>query len=255
LNPLTGTLDPLGALQLRLTWCGSPVPVRPIVTVEFVEELLLTVSVPLAEPVAVGSNVSVTLSAWPGFSVAGRLTADAENPPPETATELTVTGAVPVEDSVTVCVVALFTTTAPNAILLAFTLKVGVAAFNCSDTVRDELPDPAVSVTDCAVVTADTLAVKDALVEDAGTVMEGGTVTAPSLLTRLTLRPPVGAEPDRLTVHESESEPVIDVLPQLTPLTVGATEVPVPLRFTGEVDALLETVSWPLMELALFGAN
>lgn len=117
-------------------------------TVEFVDELLVTVSVPLAEPVAVGSNVSVTLSALPGLSVAGRFTAEAEKPLPDTVTAFTVTGAVPVEDSVTVCVVALFTTTAPNAMLLAFTLKVGVAAFNCNDTVRDVLPDPAVSVTD-----------------------------------------------------------------------------------------------------------
>lgn len=125
-----------------------PVPLSPIVTVEFVDELLVTVSVPLAEPVAVGSNVSVILSALPGLSVAGRFTAEAEKPLPDTVTAFTVTGAVPVEDSVTVCVVALFTTTAPNAMLLAFTLKVGVAAFNCNDTVRDVLPDPAVSVTD-----------------------------------------------------------------------------------------------------------
>ena len=187
--------------------------------------------------------------------MAGRFTAEAEKPLPDTATELTVTGAVPVDDSVTVCVVALFTTTAPNAMLLAFTVKAGVAPFNCNETVRDVLPDPAVSVTACAVDTADTLAVKDALVEDAATVTDPGTVTEPLLLARLTPRPPEGAEPDRVTEHESDRAPVMEVLPQLIELTVGATEVPAPLRLTGEVVALLEIVNCPVMELALLGAN
>lgn len=223
--------------------------------VAFEDELLAIVTVPLAEPVAVGSNVNVRLSAWPGFRVAGRFTEDAENPLPVTAIEVTVTAAVPVEVSVTVCVVALLITTAPKEILLAFTVKAGVAAFSCNETVFDVLPDPAVSVTDCAVVTADTFAVKEAVVDEAGTVTEAGTATELLLLARLTLRPPLGAEPDRLTVHESDSAPVMEVLPQLTALTVGATDVPVPLKLTGDVDALLEIVNCPEAELALVGAN
>jgi hypothetical protein len=43
---------------------------------------------------------------------------------------LMVSAAVPLEVRVTVCVVELFTTTAPNEILLAFTLNAGVAAFS-----------------------------------------------------------------------------------------------------------------------------
>ena len=101
--------------------------------VEFVEELLLTVNCPVAAPAAVGSKVSVTLMAWPGFSVAGRLTGEAAKPLPVTATEFTVTGAVPVEVSVSVWVVALLTTTAPNAMLPVFRVRAGVAAFNCSE--------------------------------------------------------------------------------------------------------------------------
>jgi hypothetical protein len=96
----------------------------------------------------VGSNVNVTPSAWPGLSVAGRFTADKENPLPVTDIEFTVTAAVPVDDRVNVCVVALFTTMAPNEMLLAFTLSFGVAALSCSDTLRDVLPVAAVSATD-----------------------------------------------------------------------------------------------------------
>jgi hypothetical protein len=54
-------------------------------------------------------------------------------------------------------------------------------------------------------------------------------------------------------VHESDWEPVIDVLPHEIPLTVGAVDVPVPLRLTLAVDALLEMLSWPVTELAVVG--
>lgn len=77
-----------------------------------------------------GLNVRVRLSVWPGLSFAGRLTEDVENPLPETETELTVTAAVPLEVSVTVCVVEWFTTIEPNEMLPAFTVRAGVAAFS-----------------------------------------------------------------------------------------------------------------------------
>jgi hypothetical protein len=115
------------------------------------------------------------------------------------------------------------------------------------------LPVVAVRVADCAVVTAATLAVNPAELAVAGTVTELGTVTEPLLLERATVRPPVGAEPDSVTVHESDWEPVIDVLPHEIPLTVGAVDVPVPLRLTLAVDALLEMLSWPVTELAVVG--
>jgi hypothetical protein len=81
-------------------------------------------------PTVVGLKVSVRLSAWPGLSFAGRLTDDVENPVPDTEIVLIVSAAVPVEVRVTVWVVELFTTTAPNEILFAFTLSAGVAAFS-----------------------------------------------------------------------------------------------------------------------------
>ena len=91
-----------GALQLRSTWCGSPVPLNATVMVEFIDALLVTVNWPVADPRTVGLNVKVSDIVWPGLSFAGRLTAETEKPLPETATEFTVTAAVPVDVSVTV---------------------------------------------------------------------------------------------------------------------------------------------------------
>jgi len=117
------------------------------------------------------------------------------------------------------------------------------------------LPVVAVSDTDCALLTEATLAVNAALVAVAGMVTELGTVTMPLLLARLTLTPPVGAEPDKLTEHESASAPVIDVLLHCTPLTVGFTAMPVPLTLTVEDGALLEIVNCPVTEFAVVGSN
>ena len=177
------------------------------------------------------------------MSVAGRLRGEIEKPLPLTITEFTVTAAVPDEVRVTVCVVALLTTMAPNEMLLAFRLRTGFAAFSCRDADFDVLPAVAIKVTVCAVATAVMLAENDALVAVAGTVIEAGTVTALLLLVTETLTPPVGAEPDRLTVQVSVSEPVMEALLQVKPLTVGATVVPVPLRLTVAVGALLAMVS------------
>ncbi|MGA8740940.1 MAG: hypothetical protein WB561_07115 [Terracidiphilus sp.] len=130
-----------------------------------------------------------------------------------------------------------------------------VAAFNWSDTDLEVLAAVAVSVADCALVTEATLAVNAALVAVAGTVTEPSTVTALLLLARLTVSPPVGAEPDKLTVQESANDPVMDMLPQETALTVGKTAMPAPLRLIVSVGALLEIVTWPAAELAVVGSN
>jgi len=201
------------------------------------------VSCPVAEPTTDGLNVSVNVIDCPGFNVAGRLTAETEKPVPVTATEFTVAAAVPLEVSVTACVIELFTTTPPKEILVAFRLNAAEAAFSCRENACEEVVVVAVRVTDCALLTEATVAVNVALVAVAGTVTELGTVTALLLLARLTLRPPVGAEPERLTEQESAKDPVIEALPQLTALMVGATVVPVPLRLTEAVGALLEIVN------------
>ncbi len=255
LYPAIGSLDPVGAFQLKSTWSGFPVPLRGTVRVGFVDELLLIVSCPVAAPTADGLNVSVTVIACPGFNVAGRLGEETEKPLPVAVTEFTVTAAVPLEVSVTVCVVGVFTAAPPNEMLVAFRVRADAAAFSCRETAFEVPPVVAVSVADCALLTAAAFAVNDALDAVAGTVTELGTVTALLLLARDTLTPPVGAEPVRLTVHVSASDPVIEVLPQLTALTVGVTVVPVPLRLTVAAGALLESVNCPVAELAVLGSN
>jgi hypothetical protein len=115
------------------------------------------------------------------------------------------------------------------------------------------LPVVAVSVADCVVVTEATFAVNEVLVAVAGTVTEPGTVTARLLLASPTLNPPVGAEPDRVTVQESAKDPVIELLLHLSAVTVGAAAAPVALKPTDCVGALLEMVSCPVTEPAAVG--
>ncbi len=106
-----------------------------------------------------------------------------------------------------------------------------------------------------AVVTAAMLAVNVADVAVAGIVRDPGTVTEPLLLARATLNPPEGADPERVTLHETASAPVIDVLPHAKALTVGTTVEPVPLRLTAVVGALLVIASCPETEPAAVGLN
>jgi hypothetical protein len=139
--------------------------------------------------------------------------------------------------------------------LPAFTVNAGVAAFSCSSTDFEVPPLEAVSVADAAVVTAAIFAVNVAEVAVAGTLTEAGTVTEPLLLASATLTPPVGAEPESVTVHESDNSPVMDVLPHANPLTVGTVVDPVPLNVTVELAALLAMASCPVTEPAVLGVN
>ena len=77
------------------------------------------------------------------------------------------------------------------------------------------------------------------LVAAGGTVTDPGTVTALLLLASATTIPVDGAEPVSVTVQESLSAPVIDMLLQMTELTVGGTIVPAPLKLTETIGALL----------------
>ena len=56
----------------------------------------------------------------------GKLDPDIENPVPVTIAEFTVTGAVPLDVRVIVCVVLEFKLTEPNGMLVALTVRVGV---------------------------------------------------------------------------------------------------------------------------------
>jgi hypothetical protein len=89
--------------------------------VEPVDESLLIVICPLATPVDAGLNCTCSVTAWPGFSVTGRLPPTIVKPAPVMVAELTVTGAVPVDVNVNDCVVAVFTVTLPKLRLAVLT--------------------------------------------------------------------------------------------------------------------------------------
>ena len=183
---------------------------------------------------------------------------DSVKPVPVTVAALTVTAAVPVELSVTVCVEAVFTSTLPNATLVALMLNVGTTEFNCSAKLLETPPALAVSVTACAVVTEDTVAVNPALVAFAGTVTVAGTLTAALLLARLTLKPPLAAAAVSVTVQLSLPDPVMDALLQVSPLNAAVADVPVPLRLIAAVplvEELLWMVSCPVAAPVAVGSN
>jgi hypothetical protein len=94
--------------------------------VEPVDELLLIVICPLDVPVAVGKNCTCNVIDCVGFSVLGKLPPTIVKPVPVIATEFTVTGDVPVDVSVSDCVVAVLTVTLPKFRFAALTVNCGL---------------------------------------------------------------------------------------------------------------------------------
>ena len=166
-----------------------------------------------------------------------------------------MTATVPLDVTVTDFDTAVPTETLPKESEVAVRLRVADAAFSCSEIAFELLPVVAVKVTDCVLLTGVTFAVKAALVAPDKTVTELGIETAELLAPSPTLNPPAGAGPDRLTVHESAIDPVIEVVTQETELTVGVPVAPVPLRLSVCDDTLLEIVSCPVIEFAVVGSN
>ena len=107
-----------------------------------------------------------------------------------------------------------------------------MAGLSCIEIDLDDPPAVAVSCTVWAVGTDSAFAVKDALVAAAGIVTEAGTLTFVLLLASATVMPFFGAEPDKVTLQGSASDPTIDELLQETALRVGALAVPLPVRLT-----------------------
>jgi hypothetical protein len=169
--------------------------------------------------------------------------------------ELIVTATPPVEVNVTDCIIGEFSVTLPNPTLVELKLNIGLAAFNCREKAVETPLPLAVKVAVAPEETAETVAVKLALVAPAPTVTVEGTVTAELLLVRPTTAPPLAAAAFNETVHESVPAPVIDELVHDTALGVG---MPVPLKSTVAVApevALLEIVKVPEAAPAAVGAN
>ncbi len=173
--------------------------------------------------------------------MAGKLPPETEYPVPVTESDLIVTATVPLDVTVTDFVTAVPTATLPKESEVALSFNAADAAISCSETALELLPVVAVSVTDSVLLTGATFAVKVALVAPAGTVTELGIETAALLAPSATLSPPAGAGPDKLTVHESAIDPVIDVVLQETALTVGVPVGPPPVLFR-LIDAVFNTV-------------
>jgi hypothetical protein len=156
-----------------------------------------------------------------GFKVSGKVAPETVKPIPATLAAAIVTGEVPVEESVSVCVVGVFTFTLPKPMLPALTPRVALPLPNSSAKICDTPLALAVRVTVCEVLTEETVAMKLAAVAPAATVTVAGTVTAESLLVRLTIKPPLPAAALRVTVQLSVPAPVIDPFVQLSELSVG----------------------------------
>lgn len=82
----------------------------------------------------VGSNCTLNVKDWPGFSRSGNVPPESLKPVPLNVAELIVTGAVPVEANVTDCVAAEPTVKFPNAKLAALTVSIDVAVLPLSPT-------------------------------------------------------------------------------------------------------------------------
>jgi hypothetical protein len=122
----------------------------------------------------------------------------------------------------------------------------------------EAVPEVAVRVADCVVVTESMAAEKATLVALAGTVTVAGSVTAGLLLERLTFRPPLPAAALRNTVQESVPVPVIEALEQESAFSVPGAAVPVPLRLIatdGWALELLVRVIVPVSAPAVVGLN
>jgi hypothetical protein len=203
----------------------------PTMVVLLVDALLSTVSWLDTAPAAFGSKLTSSVSAKVGFKVTGKVAPDIVNPVPLNVAELIVTGAVPVEVSTKGSVDEVFTVTFPKAKLAVLMFNEGTfawEAFSCIAKVLETPPALAVKVTDCAVVTADTVAVNAALVAFAGTVTVAGTATAALPLPKLTLKPLLPAAVVSVTEQASLPAPVTEGLVQEIALNAAETAEPVP---------------------------
>jgi hypothetical protein len=126
----TVTLPKLRLFEINVS-CGFgvavPVPLKATAVLP-VDELLVIVSCPLALPVAMGANCTCNVIDCVGFSVAGKLPPTIVKPVPVTAAEFTVTGEFPIDVSVNVCAVVVFTVTLPKLRLVELTDNCGFAA-------------------------------------------------------------------------------------------------------------------------------
>lgn len=128
-------MDPL--LHVNALTFGIPVPCRLMTHEDPTQELLASVSWPVASPAAAGSNTTLSVAVCPGLRTIGKLAPETVKPVPVSVDELIVTGASPVEESVIDCTAVPLTATLPKARLVEFTVSVGTTAPRSSAKVSD----------------------------------------------------------------------------------------------------------------------
>ncbi len=156
----------------------------------------------------------------------GKPPPETENPFPEIAAELILTGAVPFDVTVTDFETAVPIATFPNAIELALTLKAGVPDDGGPSEMLKVLATPpalAVTVAVCAVLTPSTVVVNAAVVAPAFTVMLPGTITAPSLVESETTKLPDAGEVNEI-VHGSVPFPLNALFAHVRPASEAVPE-------------------------------
>ncbi len=269
--PAPAIVELLQNRPLSTPAAASPVPLSATTAVPPVDAFDVTVSVPVAAPELVGLKFTCSVNALPGFNVNGKAGPDTANPAPLTVAALTVSGAVPVDRTVTNCGVACaLTVTSPKVRLLALRLIAAVplspppvcTGSSCRLNVAELLPIVAVMVAVCAELTAAAVSVKLALLALAATAALAGTTAAALLLDRLIVSPLLSTAPLSVIAQLSVPAPVIVLLLHATRVTVGAAGgvtavVPVPLRATVTFPeaALLTTVSVPVAAPCAVGLN
>ncbi len=233
LSPSAG----IAAFSCTVTLCDDPFALAAIVAAcKVVTEATVAANDAVARPEA-----TVTLA---GTVTALSLLATATFTPPDGAAELS--------DTVHVVVPAPVKELLPQDNALIDGADVDADPPNAIDVVFATDPCVAVSATDCDAVTADTFAVKLALMAPDGTETEAGTVTALLLLARLTVTFLFESSALSVTVQESVPAPIIDDFAQLSSVSEGTVEaepwpcsLTAPARFT-DVPVFASTLSWPV---------
>jgi hypothetical protein len=127
----TATLPKLRVVALTVN-CGlvaaTLVPFRDTIVGFPVDEVLLIVSCPVAAPLAVGANCTCKVTDCVGFRVTGKEPLTIVKPAPAIVAEFTVTGAVPVDVSVSDLVAVVLTVMLPKLRVPALTFSCGFSA-------------------------------------------------------------------------------------------------------------------------------
>jgi hypothetical protein len=115
------------AQEIALNAADTPAALISMVRLP-ADELLVIVTIPVKLLTCGEVKPRFRIAVWPGFSVKGVVTPVAENSDPATEMPEIVTGALPVEDRVTLCETVCPTAMLPKLIVDALTASTGLAA-------------------------------------------------------------------------------------------------------------------------------